>query len=79
MLGPPLPPYPNLKVLNSSQLELQWDIPYSNENYPIWHFNVHIKFLNTNSRHEFVDSVVGNRYMYMHNTEDGNAAIDNRW
>jgi hypothetical protein len=70
IVGPPLSPIPNLKVFSSSQLELEWDIPYSNEDYPIQHFDIHV--LNTSSGHEFVDRIIQNRYVY--NTEGGNPA-----
>ena len=58
-------------MLNSSQLEVQWDVPYSNENYPIQHYNIRI--LNTSSGQEIFDSVVENRYVY--NIENGNAEM----
>ena len=68
IIGTPLPPNPNLKVLSSSQFEVQWDVPYSNEDYPIQHYNIQI--INTSSGQELLDSVVENRYVY--NAENGN-------
>ena len=71
IIGTPLPPNPNLKVLSSSQFEVQWDVPYSNENYPIQHYNIRI--VNTSSGQELFDSVIENRYVY--NTEHSNAEM----
>lgn len=65
-----MPPNPILKVIDSSQLELQWNIPYSYESDPIQHYDIQI--LNTSSGHKFDDSVTQNRYVYTN--KNGNAA-----
>ena len=75
MIGSPLPPHPNLKVLSPSQLELQWDIPFSHESNPVEHYN--IQFLNTSSGRKFEYNITQNRYVYT--TEDGNAAMKCQW
>lgn len=75
MIGPPLPPHPNLKVLSPSQLKLQWDIPYSHESNPIEHYKIQI--LNTSSGHKSEYNITQNRYVYT--TEDGTAVMKCQW
>ena len=65
-----MPPSPNLKVLSSSQLELQWEIPYSHESYPVQRYDIQI--FNASSGHKFDNSVTQNKYVY--NSVDGNTA-----
>ena len=38
--GPPLPPDPVLKFLLPSQLEIQWETPYSHENFPVESYKI---------------------------------------
>lgn len=47
-VGPPLPPAPVLVTLCPSQLEIQWEIPYSPENFTVESYN--IKVVNETSR-----------------------------
>ena len=41
-IGPPLPPDPILTTLLPTDLEVQWGIPYSHENYPVESYNIEI-------------------------------------
>ena len=45
--GPPLPPDPVLVINSSSQLDIQWEIPYSHNDYPVESYNIQI--VNTSS------------------------------
>ena len=38
--GPPQPPEPFLEINSSSQLDVHWDVPYSNEKYPVKNYNI---------------------------------------
>ena len=40
--GPPLPPEPILVTNSSSQLNIQWQIPYSHENFGVQSYNIQI-------------------------------------
>ena len=46
-LGPPLPPEPVLVINSSSQLDIHWDVPYSNEQYPVESYNIQIVNMST--------------------------------
>ena len=46
--GPPLPPHPDITFLLPSQLEIQWEIPYSHENFPVESYK--ISMISKNSR-----------------------------
>lgn len=41
-IGPPLPPDPVLIINSSSQLDIQWEIPYAHENYSVERYNIQI-------------------------------------
>ena len=41
-LGPPLPPDPVLVILCASQLEIQWEVPYSPDNFIIESYNIEV-------------------------------------
>ena len=45
--GPPLPPDPVLVINSSSQLDIQWEVPYSHNDYPVESYNIQI--VNTSS------------------------------
>ena len=45
--GPPLPPEPLLVINSSSQLDIHWEVPYSNELYPIESYNILIVNMST--------------------------------
>ena len=62
--GPPLPPAPVLDFLCPSQIEVRWDVPYSNENFPvenyiIWISNMALLALNDTMQNSFVYELVG--------------------
>ena len=40
--GPPLPPAPRLVILCPSKLRVEWNIPYSNENFAVDNYTVQI-------------------------------------
>ena len=40
--GPPLPPAPRLVILCPSKLRVEWNIPYSNENFAVENYTIQI-------------------------------------
>ena len=42
LLGPPLPPDPILVTLCASQLEIQWEVPYSPDNFTVESYNIEV-------------------------------------
>ena len=41
-VGPPLPPHPVLVTLCASQLQVQWEVPYSPDNYTVESYNIEV-------------------------------------
>ena len=61
-VGLPLPPDPTLNILSPSQLQIQWDIPFSHESDPIQRYDIQI--LNTSSGSKFEYNVTQNGYIF---------------
>ena len=40
--GPPQPPDPALVITSSSQLDIQWEVPYSHTDYPVLNYSIQI-------------------------------------
>ena len=68
-LGPPLPPEPILVINSSSQLDIQWEVPYSHENYSVESY--YIQIVNTSSG-DVLESVelLYNETSYVYTFED---------
>ena len=52
--GPPLPPDPVLLISRSSQIDIQWEIPYSHPRYPIVSFYIQIVNMSSGEMLEWI-------------------------
>ena len=62
--GPPLPPEPVLVINSSSQLDVHWEIPYSNELYPVENYGILILNISSGNVLDSVLNFNGTTYVY---------------
>ena len=62
--GPPLPPEPILVINGFSQLDIQWEIPYSHVDYPVESYSIQIVNMSSGEILESQEEYNGTIYVY---------------
>ena len=68
--GPPLPPEPVLVINSSSQLDIQWEVPYSHDDYPVQSYNIQIVNTSSGNVLEGPAELQSNETSYVYTFED---------